>query len=70
MSSGIACNLTLQPVSSVPGVKPALNPAAPIQSIPVPDRRFTHMNVDIGSPLLTLLKGFSYLSNMVDRSTR
>ena len=45
-------------------------PAAPVQPIPVPQRRFSHVHVDIVGPLPTSSEGFSYLLTMVDRSTR
>jgi hypothetical protein len=36
----------------------------------VPERRFTHVHVDIVGPLPTSAEGFSYLFTMVDWSTR
>jgi hypothetical protein len=36
----------------------------------VPERRFTHVHVDIEGPLPTSAEGFSYLFTMVDRSTK
>jgi transposase InsO family protein len=53
-----------------PLILAALSPATPIQPISVPERRFTHMNVDIVGPLPTLVEGFSYVFNMVGRFTR
>ena len=50
--------------------KASPQPAAPIQLIPVSERRFTHAHVDIVGPLPTSAEGFSYLFTMVDRSTR
>ena len=45
-------------------------PAAPVQPIPVPARRFSHIHLDIVGPLPTTEQGFSYLLTMVDRTTR
>jgi hypothetical protein len=50
--------------------KASPQPAALIQPIPVPERRFTHAHVDIVGPLPTSAVGFSYLFTMVDRFTR
>jgi transposase InsO family protein len=44
-------------------------PAAATQSIPVPERRFTHLHVDLVGPLPTS-EGFKYLFTIIDRSTR
>ncbi len=46
--------------------QPAVAPAA----IPVPDRRFSHVHIDLVGPLPTSAEGFQYLLTMVDRSTR
>jgi transposase InsO family protein len=46
------------------------NVRAPIQPIPVPTRRFSHVHVDLVGPLPVSREGFSYLFTMVDRSTR
>jgi hypothetical protein len=40
------------------------------QSIPVPERRFTHLHVDLVGPLPTSAEGFKYLFTIIDRSTR
>jgi hypothetical protein len=45
-------------------------PAAVTQSIPVPERRFTHLHVDLVGPLPTSAEGFKYLFTIIDRSTR
>ncbi len=45
-------------------------PAAPVQPIPVPSRRFSHVHVDIVGPLPTSAHRQSYLSTVIDRSTR
>ena len=45
-------------------------PAAATQSIPVPERRFTHLHVDLVGPLPTSAEGFKYLFTIIDRSTR
>jgi transposase InsO family protein len=50
--------------------KASPQPAAPVQPIPVPERRFTHVHVDLVGPLPTSAEGFTYLFTMVDRSTR
>ncbi len=42
---------------------------AAVQPIPVPERRFTHMHMDIVCPFLSA-EGFAYFFIMVDRSTR
>jgi transposase InsO family protein len=44
--------------------------AAATQSIPVPERRFTHLHVDLVGPLPTSAEGFKYLFTIIDRSTR
>ncbi|MFO0004092.1 MAG: hypothetical protein ACK559_23470, partial [bacterium] len=43
---------------------------APVQPIPIPERRFTHVHVDLVGPLPTSAEGFKYLFTMVDRSSR
>ncbi len=43
---------------------------APVQPIPVPERRFTPVQVDLVGPLLTSAEGFKYLFTMMDRSSR
>ncbi len=43
---------------------------APVQPIPVPERRFSHMHVDLVGPLPASVEGFKYLFTMVDRSSR
>ncbi len=43
---------------------------APVQPIPVPKRRFTHVHVDLVGPLPASTEGFKYLFTMVDRSSR
>jgi cleavage and polyadenylation specificity factor subunit 1 len=45
-------------------------PAAAVQPIPTPARRFSHVHVDIVGPLPTSQDGLSYLLTAVDRSTR
>jgi hypothetical protein len=45
-------------------------PAAATQSIPVPERRFTHLHVDLVGLLPTSAEGFKYLFTIIDRSTR
>jgi hypothetical protein len=43
---------------------------APVQPIPIPERRFTHVHVDLVGPLPTSADGYRYLFTMVDRSSR
>jgi hypothetical protein len=43
---------------------------APVQPIPVPELRFTHVHMDLVGPLPTSAEGFKYLFTMVDRSSR
>ena len=45
-------------------------PAAPIQPIPIPQRRFSHMHVDRVGPLPASSDSFSYILTMIDRITR
>ena len=42
---------------------------APVEAIPVPPRRFTHVRVDIVGPLPTS-RGYTYLLTILDRTTR
>ncbi len=55
-------------VQRLPGGKAIAQPAGPIQLIPVLERRFTHMNMDIVGPLPTSAEWYSYLFAMVDKS--
>ena len=45
-------------------------PAAPVQPIPVPTQRFTHIHVDLVGPLPVSSEGQSYVMTIIDRSTR
>ena len=45
-------------------------PTAPLHSIPVPARRFSHLQVDLVGPLPTSVEGHAYLLTIIDRSTR
>jgi len=45
-------------------------PAAPVQQMPVPSRRFSQIHVDLVGPLPACSQGFSYLLTVIDRSTR
>jgi transposase InsO family protein len=45
-------------------------PAAVVQPIPVPHRRFSHLHVDLVGPLPTSPEGFKYIFTVIDRSTR
>jgi len=42
---------------------------SPVQPIPVPTRRFSHVHIDIVGPLPSC-QGYSYLLTMIDRTTR
>jgi hypothetical protein len=44
-------------------------PAANIQPIPVPTKRFFHVHVDLVGPLSTLTDGYRYLFTMVERNS-
>jgi transposase InsO family protein len=50
--------------------KTTRQPAAAVQPIPVPSRRFSHVHVDLVGPLPTSAEGWSYIMTMMDRSTR
>jgi transposase InsO family protein len=50
--------------------KTTRQPAAAVQPIPVPSRRFSHTHVDLVGPLPTSAEGWSYIMTMMDRSTR
>jgi Integrase zinc binding domain len=43
---------------------------AKVQVIPVPDRQFSHLHVDLVGPLPTSATGFRYIMTIIDRSTR
>ena len=45
-------------------------PSAPVQPIPVPSRRFTHIHVDLVGPLTASAEGYTHVMTMVDRTTR
>jgi transposase InsO family protein len=45
-------------------------PAAPVQPIQVPARRFSHIHVDLVGPLPVAADGSTYLLTIIDRSTR
>ena len=45
-------------------------PSAPVQPIPVPSRRFTHIHVDLVGPLTASAEGFTHVLTIVDRTTR
>jgi hypothetical protein len=44
-------------------------PAAPVQAIPVPARKFSHVYVDLVGPLPASSEGHGYLLTIIDRST-
>jgi hypothetical protein len=50
--------------------KVTAQPAAAVEPIPAPARRFSHIHVDLVGPLPTATDGYSYLFTAVDRSTR
>jgi hypothetical protein len=50
--------------------KVTAQPAAAVEPIPVPARRFSHIHVDLVGPLPTSADGYSYIFTAVDRSTR
>ncbi len=43
---------------------------SPVQTIPVPARRFAHVHADLVGPFPVSKEGFTHLFTMVDRSTR
>ena len=45
-------------------------PAAPVLPIPIPQRRFSHVHVDLVGPLPTSADGFQYILTIVDRTIR
>ena len=45
-------------------------PSAPVQPIPIPSRRFTHLHLDLVGPLTTSCDGHAHVMTMIDRSTR
>jgi transposase InsO family protein len=44
--------------------------AAATQAIPVPEKRFSHLHVDLMGPLPTSPEGFKYIFTIIDCSTR
>jgi hypothetical protein len=44
--------------------------AAPLQAIPVPARKFSHVHIDLVGPLTASSDGHVYLLTIIDRSTR
>ena len=45
-------------------------PAAPVQPIPIPQRRFSHVHVDLVGPLPVSSDSFTYILTIIDRTTR
>jgi len=45
-------------------------PAAPVQPIPIPGRRFSQIHVDLVGPLPASSQGYAYMLTVIDRSTR
>ncbi len=45
-------------------------PRAPVQPIPIPKRRFSHMHEDLVGQLPVSAEGYVYLLTMIDRTTR
>ena len=50
--------------------KVTCQPTAPVQPIPVPNRRFTHLHVDLVGPLTASTEGFTHVMTIIDRTTR
>jgi len=50
--------------------KVTTQPTSPVESVPIPAGRFSHVHVDIVGPLPATSSGSSYLFTMVDRATR
>jgi hypothetical protein len=50
--------------------KVTAQPAAPVQPIAVPAKRFSHVHLDLVGPLPVAANGSTYLLTMVDRTTR
>jgi hypothetical protein len=50
--------------------KVTTQPAAPVQPIAVPVKRFSHVHLDLVGPLPVAADGSTYLLTMVDRTTR
>jgi transposase InsO family protein len=50
--------------------KVTAQPSAPIQPIPVPARRFSHIHVDIVGPLPASAAGFQFVLTIIARTTR
>jgi len=69
---GLAADVTAFCRSCLPcqRAKVTRQPAAPVQPIDIPGRRFSHIHVDLVGPLPTSKEGFSYLLTVMDRSTR
>ena len=45
-------------------------PAAPVQPIPIPQSRFSHVHVDLVGPLPVSSDSFTYILTIIDRTTR
>ena len=45
-------------------------PAAPIQPIPISQRCFSHVHMDLVGPLPVSSDSFCYILTMIDRTTR
>jgi RNase H-like domain found in reverse transcriptase/Integrase core domain/Integrase zinc binding domain len=45
-------------------------PSAAVQAIPVPEKRFHHIHVDMVGPLPVSKEGFTYMLTAIDRTTR
>ncbi len=50
--------------------KPTRQPRASLKPIPTPQRRFSHLHVDIVDPPPVSEEGFMYLMTMIDRTRR
>ena len=69
---GLAADVTLRcrSCTSCQKAKITTQPSAPIQPIPVPDRRFTQLHVDLVGPLTASSEGFTHVMTIIDRTTR
>ncbi len=52
------------------GAKVTKQPQAPVQAIPIPSQRFSHVHVDLVGPFAASEDGFLYLMTMMDHTTR
>ena len=62
LAGGAECNTCQK-------AKITTQPSAPVQNIPVPARRFTHMHADLVGPLPVSSSSHSHLMTIIDQST-